>query len=168
MTVERWDDDRLDRFGAFIEQGFAQVRQLTESNAKAIQALRDDIGEQGFAQVRQLTKSNAKAIQALSDNIGEQGFAQVRQLTESNAKAIQAFSDDIVEYKLTTEAKMEQNEARMRQIEEAMLRLDRVAEGLINITVAIDDDRPTMLRKLNSIENKVDRILQKQREDRES
>jgi phage gp36-like protein len=115
MTVERWDDDRLDRFGAFIQEGFTQVRQLTESNAKAIQAL----------------------------------------------------SDDIAEYKLTTEAKMEQNEARMRQVEEAMLRLDRVAEGLINITVSIDDDRPTMLRKLNSIENKVDRILQ-QREDRES
>jgi hypothetical protein len=116
MTVERWDDDRLDRFGAFIQEGFAQVCQLTESNAKAIQA----------------------------------------------------FSDDIVEYKLTTEAKMEQNEVRMHQLEEAMLRLDRVAEGLINITPPIDDDRPTMLRKLNSIENKVYRILQQQREDRES
>jgi hypothetical protein len=39
----------------------------------------------------------------------------------------------------------------------------QVAAGLVNITVAIDEDRPTMLKKLNSIENKVDRILEQQR-----
>ena len=43
-----------------------------------------------------------------------------------------------------------------------MLKLARVEEGLINMVVAIDEDRPTVLRRLTSIENKVDRILEKE------
>ncbi len=42
-----------------------------------------------------------------------------------------------------------------------MLRLERVEEGLINMMVSLDEDRPTVLRRLASIENKVDRILEK-------
>jgi hypothetical protein len=52
MTVERWDDDRLDRFAASIEEGFAKVRQLTDSNAKAIQALSDQAAEERRARSR--------------------------------------------------------------------------------------------------------------------
>jgi hypothetical protein len=43
-----------------------------------------------------------------------------------------------------------------------MLQLSRFEEGLINIMVSVDEDRPTVLRRLTSIENKVDRILEKE------
>jgi hypothetical protein len=40
-----------------------------------------------------------------------------------------------------------------------MEKLERMNEGLINLMSSIDDDRPTILRKLNTIETKVDTIL---------
>lgn len=46
-----------------------------------------------------------------------------------------------------------------RELREATLRLDRVVEGIANLLSSLDEDRPTILRKLNSIENKVDRLL---------
>jgi phage gp36-like protein len=179
MTVERWDDDRLDRFAASTEQGFERVRQLTESNAGTIQALGDQTAadrlkhEEWFTRMEQLTESNARAIQAATNQAAadrlkhEEWFTRMEQLTESNARAIQAFGDDVAEYKLTTAERMEQNEARMQQLQEAMLQFQQVANGLVNITVAIDEDRPTMLRLLNSIENKVDRLIERQRGNRE-
>jgi hypothetical protein len=38
-------------------------------------------------------------------------------------------------------------EEQMDEIRQAMLRLERVEEGLINMVVAIDEDRPTVLRR---------------------
>jgi hypothetical protein len=50
----------------------------------------------------------------------------------------------------------------MDELRQAMLRLARVEEGLINMASAIDEDCPTVMRRLMSIENKVDRILEKE------
>ncbi len=49
----------------------------------------------------------------------------------------------------------------MGEMRQTMTRLARVEEGLVNMMSAIDEDRPTVLRRLTSIENKVDRILEK-------
>ena len=72
------------------------------------------------------------------------------QRIDSNAKAIQAILDAM------TEAAEER-----RELREATLRLEGVAEGIANLLSSLDEDRPTILRKLNTIENKVDRILQR-------
>jgi hypothetical protein len=47
----------------------------------------------------------------------------------------------------------------MQRVDEAIQRLITVQEGIINLLESLDEDRPTVLRKLNSIENKVDRLL---------
>lgn len=74
-------------------------------------------------------------------------------IVESNSRAIQALADQIAEISL--EAADER-----RELREATLRLDRVAEGIANLLSSLDEDRPTIFRKLNSIENKVDRLLE--------
>jgi hypothetical protein len=80
---------------------------------------------------------------------------ELQQLVASNARTIQAMLEQ-------QETSRLRHEEQMDEIRQAMLRLSRVEEGLINMVVAIDEDRPTVLRRLTSIENKVDRILEKE------
>ena len=80
---------------------------------------------------------------------------ELQQLVASNARTIQAMLEQ-------QETSRLRHEEQIDEIRQAMLRLERVEEGLINMVVAIDEDRPTVLRRLTSIENKVDRILEKE------
>jgi hypothetical protein len=48
-------------------------------------------------------------------------------------------------------------------LNEAMIRLANTPEGVIRLLGSLDEDRPTILRKLNTIEGKVDSLLQHQR-----
>jgi hypothetical protein len=74
------------------------------------------------------------------------------QIAESNGRAIQAMLDQAATDRL-------QHEERKQQHEERIQRLENLSEGLINLTVSIDEDRPTILRLLNSNNNKLDTIL---------
>jgi len=38
---------------------------------------------------------------------------------------------------------------------------ERISEALVNMLVSMDEDRPTILRKLNTIENKTDMIIER-------
>ena len=80
---------------------------------------------------------------------------ELQQLVASNARTIQAMLEQQETSRLL-------HEEQMNEIRQAMLRLASVEEGLINMMVSIDRDRPTVLRRLVSIENKVDRILEKE------
>jgi len=77
---------------------------------------------------------------------------RIEQLTESNSRAIQSLSDDLTTFRLTTEQNIEN--ARVEREE-----LRRATIGIANLLASLDEDRPTILRKLNTIENKVDRLL---------
>jgi DNA repair exonuclease SbcCD ATPase subunit len=66
-------------------------------------------------------------------------------LIESNSRAIQAMLDQAATDRLNHEARME--------------KLENLSEGLINIVSSLDEDRPTILRKLNTIEQKTNSIL---------
>jgi hypothetical protein len=65
------------------------------------------------------------------------------QIAESNGRAIQAMLDQAATDQLL-------QEERTRQHEERMIRLEAMPEGLINLSTSIDEDRPTILRLLNS------------------
>jgi crotonobetainyl-CoA:carnitine CoA-transferase CaiB-like acyl-CoA transferase len=45
-------------------------------------------------------------------------------------------------------------------LNEAMIRLADTQEGVVRLLSSLDEDRPTILRKLNTIEGKVDSLLQ--------
>jgi hypothetical protein len=79
---------------------------------------------------------------------------ELQQLVASNARTIQAMLEQ-------QETSRLRHEEQIDEIRQAMLRLERVEKGLINMVSGIDEDRPTVMRRLMSIENKVDRILEK-------
>lgn len=85
---------------------------------------------------------------------------ELQQLVESNARTAQAMLDAM------TEARFERQELRegMINLQNAVEKLANIQEGVTNLLVSLDNDRPTILRKLNTIENKVDRLLQQEQE----
>lgn len=84
-------------------------------------------------------------------------FHELQQITESNSRSIQALADRIAELTFV----QEEAAAERQELREATLRLGSVAEGIANLLSSLDSDRPTILRKLNTIENKVDRLLER-------
>ncbi|MEG4507740.1 hypothetical protein QUA81_30605 [Microcoleus sp. F6_B4] len=80
---------------------------------------------------------------------------ELKQLIESNARATQAMLDNMAE------ARLERQELRegMVQLQNAVVQLINVQSGIANLLNSLDEDRPTVLRKLTTIENKLDRLL---------
>lgn len=82
-------------------------------------------------------------------------LAETAQLTRSNAVAIQALTDDLVTFRLTVEQDIENARAEREELRQATI-------SIANLLSSLDSDRPTILRKLNTIENKVDRLLRQE------
>lgn len=86
---------------------------------------------------------------------------ELKQLIESNARAAQAMLDSMAE------ARQERQELRegMIKLQNVVERLTNLQEGMANLLALLDEDRPTIFRKLTAIENKVDQLLQRKQED---
>jgi hypothetical protein len=84
---------------------------------------------------------------------------ELQLLVESNAKAIQAMLDQRASDRLLQEERARDHQERMRSLEDLTARLVRIEEAQNRILSNLDDDRPTILRKLNKIEQKLDRLL---------
>lgn len=80
-------------------------------------------------------------------------------IVESNSRAIQAILEAQETERLRNEEYRREAAEERRELREATLRLDVVAEGIANLLSSLDSDRPTILRKLTTIENKLDRLL---------
>lgn len=80
---------------------------------------------------------------------------ELKQLVESNARTIQA----MLEQQATDRFRHEQ---RMDELQNAMIQMTRVENGLARILGSLDEDRPIILRRLMSIENKIDRLIEGQ------
>ncbi len=101
-------------------------------------------------------------------------------LVEGNARAIQAFGNEIAEFKRVVATDHEQSQAERqaisrdvaqlvstqeqnsRELNQAMIRLADTQEGIARLLSSLDEDRPAILRKLNTIEGKVDTLFQHQ------
>jgi hypothetical protein len=73
---------------------------------------------------------------------------------DSNARTIQA----MLEQQATERLRHEEQIAELRRVS---IQLANTTNGIANLLASLDEDRPTVLRKLNSIENKLDRLLDK-------
>lgn len=81
-------------------------------------------------------------------------FHQLQQIVESNARAIQALTDDLAEFRLIVAESHQQASEERAELRQATI-------GIANLLSSLDSDRPTVLRKLNTIEGKLDRILER-------
>jgi predicted nucleic acid-binding Zn-ribbon protein len=138
MTTERWTDESLDRFASTITTAIAA------SNER-------------LTRIEQLQGSNAEVIAANNEVIAasNERLTRTEQLLDSAARSIQALGDDIAELRLAVREGFEQSSEERAQLRQATL-------GIANLLASLDSDRPTILRKLNAIENKVDRLLEQQ------
>lgn len=84
----------------------------------------------------------------------------IGQLTQSNGRAIQALTEDITTFKLAVEQDREEAKADREEARAERQELRQATIGIANLLSSLDSDRPTILRKLTAIENKVDRLLQ--------
>jgi len=88
-------------------------------------------------------------------------LTRIEALVESNSRSIQALGGRIAE---VTQEIAELTE-RDRQAQEERAELRRATLGITNLLVRLDENQPTVLRKLNSIENKVDQLLEQRDEE---
>jgi hypothetical protein len=79
-------------------------------------------------------------------------MTELKALARSNARSIQSMLEQTTTDRLKREAEKAEHLARME-------RLEHISEALTNMLISIDEDRPTILRKLNTIEQTTDRIL---------
>ncbi len=87
----------------------------------------------------------------------EQQSAQQR--ITSIERSVQAMLEQRASDRLKREEEKAQHEENMGIMRDAIQRLIRLEEAQNRMLVGLDEDRPIILRKLNVIENKVDRIL---------
>jgi C4-dicarboxylate-specific signal transduction histidine kinase len=83
-------------------------------------------------------------------------FHELQQIVESNARSIQALADRNAEISHQIEDLLESQ--RLATAEREQLRQATI--GIANLLSSLDSDRPTILRKLSTIEKKIDRILE--------
>ncbi len=86
---------------------------------------------------------------------------ELKKLVESNARTAQAILDSMVEARQEREELRDEFREGMNKLQNAIIRLVDIQEGMSNLLASLDEDRPTILRRLMSIENKVDQILEK-------
>ena len=113
-----------------------------------------DIKDEGQAmtdeELKLLVQSNALAISGLSQRI------------DSNSRAIEAMIEQRATDRLNQEARAIEHEQRIARLEDLAASLTRIEDAQNRMLSSIDEDRPTVLRKLTTIENKLDRILENQ------
>ncbi|OCQ89843.1 hypothetical protein BCD64_18005 [Nostoc sp. MBR 210] len=86
---------------------------------------------------------------------------ELQQIVQSNARAIQGILDAMAEERQENRERNDKIDTTISRMEDAILRLTTLNEGIVNLLSSLDEDRPTIMRKLTVIENKVDQILNK-------
>ena len=108
-----------------------------------------------------MTNSNGNNSDRL-DRI-EALLESVAQRTDSNARTIQGILEQQATDRLKREEEKAQHVERMRFLEENQRQLIQTQRGIANLVSSLDEDRPTVLRKLTAIENKVDTLIERER-----
>jgi hypothetical protein len=84
---------------------------------------------------------------------------ETQEIVQSNSRALQAMLDQAATDRLRREEERVEYESRIRLLENNNEILVRTQQGIATLLESIDDDRPTILSKLNKIDRKTDSIL---------
>jgi vacuolar-type H+-ATPase subunit E/Vma4 len=84
---------------------------------------------------------------------------RIEAIVESNSRAIQAMMEQRATDRLEHEERMARLEDTVIRLDDTVARLTRIEEAQNRMLASMDEDRPTVLRKLTAIENKVDTLI---------
>ena len=115
-----------------------------------------------------MTSSNGNGSDRLGriENILDRlavGLEETRAITNSNSRTLQAIMEQQATDRLKREEEKALHDERMRFLEENQRQLIQTQRGIANLVSSLDEDRPTVLRKLTAIENKVDSLIERDR-----
>ena len=99
----------------------------------------------------------------LSNGNSSDRLDRIEAIVESNSRTIQGILEQQATDRLKREEELAQHEERMRFLEENQRQLIQTQRGIANLVSSLDEDRPTVLRKLTAIENKVDSLIERDR-----
>ena len=85
----------------------------------------------------------------------------VAQKTDSNARTIQGILDARATERLKREEEKAEHQEQMAVMRNAIQQLVKVEQGLTNMVAKVDENQPTILRRLMAIENKVDTLIER-------
>lgn len=86
-------------------------------------------------------------------------LASLERITESNSLSIQAMLDQAATDRLKRDEERIEHQRRIELLEANNQILVNTQQGIAALLGSIDEDRPTILRKLNALEQKTDSIL---------
>lgn len=89
-------------------------------------------------------------------------FQELQRIVESNSKAIQAMLEAQATDRLARDEWKQDIDRRMARLDDIVERLTVLNEGVVRLVSSLDDDRPTILGRPSRIENKVDRLLERE------
>lgn len=86
---------------------------------------------------------------------------ETQAIVESNSRAVQAMLEQAATDRLKREEEKTEYESRIRLLENNNAILASTQQGVAALLESLDEDRPTILRKLTTIENKTDAIIER-------
>ena len=89
------------------------------------------------------------------------GLEETRAIANSNSRSIQAILEQQATDRLRHEERMEKHDREIAELKAISSRLTEVQTGMARMLGKIDENNPTVLRRLMNIEDKVDRILER-------
>jgi uncharacterized membrane protein len=95
-----------------------------------------------------------------NENSGDR-LDRIEAIVESNSRAIQAMMEQRATDRLEHEERMKRLEDTVIRLDDTVARLTRIEEAQNRMLASMDEDRPTVLRKLMAIENKVDTLIER-------
>ena len=116
--------------------------------------------------IEAIIESNSRAIQAMMEQQSTNtiDLQETKAIANSNSRGIQAMMEQQATDRLRHEERMARLEENLVETRQLMARMANTQSGLTRILINHDEDRPTILRRLMAIENKVDQILEQDRD----
>lgn len=90
------------------------------------------------------------------------GLEETKAIANSNSRTIQGILEQQATDRLKRSEEKAEHAERMRFLEENQRQLIQTQRGIANLVSSLDEDRPTVLRKLTAIENKVDTLIERE------
>jgi hypothetical protein len=145
--------DRLDRIEALLDRMASDSARSKEESDERMSRIERDF-ERSYRESDERMSRVERDFERSYRESDERMSRWERRFEENNA----AISRDIAQLVATQQA----GEVQRQELREAMIRLADTQEGIARLLSSLDEDRPTILRKLNTIEGKVDTLLQHQ------
>jgi NCAIR mutase (PurE)-related protein len=95
----------------------------------------------------------------ISQRETQESIQETQEIVRSNSRSIQAMLDQAATDRLKREEEKAEYERRIQLLEANNEILANTQRGVVALLSSIDEDRPTIIRKLNTIEQKTDSIL---------